>query len=158
MRRGARALVYVAIFGLAACGKDVEDPSFNSDSGPPGGEADTANESEGNDTVADDDDDDDDDDQGNDGTTTDEPMEDTGPVADTGNPTTGPVDDGMMDAGGGCGDGMVSPGEQCDGADLQGFDCQSLGLSGGTLACDPVTCTFDTSMCMSGGGGTGGLQ
>jgi len=64
----------------------------------------------------------------------------------------------MMDAGGGCGDGMVSPGEQCDGGDLQGFDCQSLGLSGGTLACDPVTCTFDTSMCMSGGQGTGGLQ
>jgi hypothetical protein len=47
----------------------------------------------------------------------------------------------------GCGDGMLSPGEQCDGMDLQGFDCESLGLGDGTLGCDPVTCTFDTSMC-----------
>src|SRR5688572_16314030 len=54
------------------------------------------------------------------------------------------------------GAGMVSPGEQCDGANLQGFDCTSLGLGTGSLGCDPVTCTFDTSMCMGGGGGTSG--
>jgi hypothetical protein len=42
---------------------------------------------------------------------------------------------------------MISPGEQCDGLDLQGFDCGSLGLGGGVLSCDPVTCTFDTSRC-----------
>lgn len=47
----------------------------------------------------------------------------------------------------GCGDGMISPGEQCDGLDLQGFDCESLGLGGGVLSCDPVMCTFDTSRC-----------
>jgi hypothetical protein len=51
---------------------------------------------------------------------------------------------------------MVGMGEQCDGADLQGFDCSTLGLGSGTLACDPVTCTFDTSMCMSTSGGTSG--
>jgi hypothetical protein len=56
----------------------------------------------------------------------------------------------------GCGDGAISPGEQCDSADLQGFNCRSLGLNGGVLACDPVTCTFDTSMCMSTSGGTSG--
>lgn len=79
------------------------------------------------------------------------------PPGSTGQPTTGPVNP----TGGGngmCGDGMVAPGEQCDGAMLQGFDCGSLGLGSGTLACDPMTCTFDTSMCSGGGGGTGGLQ
>ena len=52
----------------------------------------------------------------------------------------------------GCGNGVVEPGEQCDGMNLQGFDCASLGLGGGILACDPVLCVFDTSMCMPGGG------
>lgn len=47
----------------------------------------------------------------------------------------------------GCGDGQVGPGEQCDLGDLDGFDCESLGLRSGTLACDPMVCTFDTSMC-----------
>jgi hypothetical protein len=46
-----------------------------------------------------------------------------------------------------CGNGTIQPGEQCDGANLQGFDCESLGLSGGVLGCDPFTCTFDTSGC-----------
>jgi hypothetical protein len=55
----------------------------------------------------------------------------------------------------GCGDGEVDVGEQCDGADLQGFDCESLGLGAGELGCDPVTCTFDTSMC-GAVGSTGG--
>jgi hypothetical protein len=47
----------------------------------------------------------------------------------------------------GCGDGSAGPGEQCDGDDLQGFDCASLGLPGGELVCDPLQCTFDTSGC-----------
>lgn len=55
-----------------------------------------------------------------------------------------------------CGDGMISPGEQCDGGNLQNFDCGSLGLGTGTLLCDPVTCTFDTSMCMNTTSGTSG--
>jgi hypothetical protein len=55
-----------------------------------------------------------------------------------------------------CGNGDVDAGEQCDGSDLQGFDCASLGLGGGTLECDPITCTFDTSMCVSIESGTTG--
>ncbi|MCH9683574.1 MAG: hypothetical protein K0V04_19200 [Deltaproteobacteria bacterium] len=45
-----------------------------------------------------------------------------------------------------CGNGVIDPGEQCDGDDLQGFDCESLGLSG-DLSCGR-NCTFDTSSCM----------
>ncbi|MCB9714372.1 MAG: hypothetical protein H6712_10970 [Myxococcales bacterium] len=50
-----------------------------------------------------------------------------------------------------CGDGMITPavGEQCDGADLGGQSCTTIGVGydGGTLACDPTTCSFDTSGC-----------
>ncbi|MCA9709817.1 MAG: hypothetical protein KDK70_28515 [Myxococcales bacterium] len=79
----------------------------------------------------------------------------TGASADStsGPPTTGPADTGPV---GNCGNGIIDPGEQCDGSDLQGFDCSSLGLSGGTLACDGEMCTFDTSMCSSTTGGTSG--
>lgn len=45
-----------------------------------------------------------------------------------------------------CGDGLVQPGEQCDQIDLQGFNCGSLGLGSGVLACS-LECTFDTSGC-----------
>ncbi|PCC67602.1 hypothetical protein SAMN02745121_02238 [Nannocystis exedens] len=48
----------------------------------------------------------------------------------------------------GCGNGQIDPNEQCDGANLNGFTCESLGNAGGSLGCDPVTCTFDTSLCM----------
>ncbi|MBL4683726.1 MAG: hypothetical protein JKY37_03985 [Nannocystaceae bacterium] len=69
--------------------------------------------------------------------------------SDTGPNTTGDP---------GCGNGSVEPGEQCDGDNLQGFDCGALGLGVGDLGCDSVTCTFDTSMCRQGGGtGFGGL-
>ncbi len=54
-----------------------------------------------------------------------------------------------------CGDGVLQPGteEQCDGEDLGGFDCQSLGLgNGGQLACsdDCVFVTDDCSLCGNG--------
>lgn len=56
-----------------------------------------------------------------------------------------------------CGNGVIDPNEQCDGVNLNGFTCEALGNAGGSLACDPVTCTFDTSMCMgSSSGGTSG--
>jgi hypothetical protein len=47
-----------------------------------------------------------------------------------------------------CGDGIKRAGvEQCDGPDLGGATCQSIGgFSGGTLACSS-TCTFNTSGC-----------
>ena len=50
--------------------------------------------------------------------------------------------------GGRCGDGSVdvADGEECDGANLIGNTCQSLGFSGGTLACD-ANCRYDLSGC-----------
>ncbi len=48
-----------------------------------------------------------------------------------------------------CGDGSLNAvGEQCDGGDLGGESCTSIGFGGGTLACDG-TCAFDTSGCGS---------
>jgi hypothetical protein len=45
-----------------------------------------------------------------------------------------------------CGDALVNGLEACDGTNLSGATCQSLGLGGGTLACS-ASCTFDTSGC-----------
>ncbi len=81
-------------------------------------------------------------------------SEDRGTTSTTGVGTTST--DGNDSTIPGCGDGTISPGEQCDGEELQGFDCNSLGLNGGVLSCDPITCTFDTSMCTSTSGGTSG--
>ena len=47
-----------------------------------------------------------------------------------------------------CGDGTRAGAEACDGADLGGATCQSLGFGGGALACSQ-TCTLDASMCTS---------
>ena len=47
-----------------------------------------------------------------------------------------------------CGDGRAEGSEICDGADLKGATCQSLGFIGGTLAC-ATNCTYDTSGCLS---------
>ena len=54
-----------------------------------------------------------------------------------------------------CGNNLKEAGEQCDGTDLGGATCQSLGYSGGTLSCNP-NCTFNTSNCTAGGGAGGG--
>lgn len=46
-----------------------------------------------------------------------------------------------------CGDDAINvAGEQCDGSDLGGATCASLGLLGGTLACSG-SCTLDASGC-----------
>lgn len=46
-----------------------------------------------------------------------------------------------------CGDGVRNTaGEFCDGSDLGGVSCASLGFSGGTLACGS-DCTFNASAC-----------
>lgn len=71
------------------------------------------------------------------------------------NPAACVFDVSMCGGVGNCGNGAVDPGEQCDGADLQAFDCVALGFFGGALGCDPITCTFDTSMCLGGGGTSG---
>jgi len=54
-----------------------------------------------------------------------------------------------------CGNNIKETGEQCDGTDLGGATCRSLGYQGGNLSCNP-NCTFNTSNCTTGGGGGGG--
>lgn len=60
----------------------------------------------------------------------------------------------------GCGDTVIGGTEQCDGSNLGGASCASLGFTSGSLSCTP-TCTFNTSSCASsssaGGGGGGGF-
>ncbi len=46
-----------------------------------------------------------------------------------------------------CGNGTIEGGEECDGDDLGGETCQSLGEGGGILGCDPLGCYFDASQC-----------
>jgi len=55
----------------------------------------------------------------------------------------------------GCGDGLIGIGEQCDGSNLGGSSCVSLGFTGGSLSCT-TACTFNTSSCTNTGGGGGG--
>ena len=75
----------------------------------------------------------------------------TGPESTTQDPTNNTTNPGM------CGNGSLDANEQCDGGNLNGFTCESLGNTGGTLLCDAVTCTFDTSMCTNDtSGGTSG--
>lgn len=71
------------------------------------------------------------------------------------------LDNCMFDrseCGGRCGDGVPDSldGEQCDGYNLDGNSCASLGLVGGTLACG-ADCRFDTSRC-NGPCGDGVIQ
>lgn len=46
-----------------------------------------------------------------------------------------------------CGNSAVDPSEDCDGADLDGATCVTLGYDSGPLACSP-TCFYDTSLCV----------
>ncbi|HKA53822.1 MAG TPA: YncE family protein [Candidatus Binatia bacterium] len=48
-----------------------------------------------------------------------------------------------------CGNDSVEPTEECDGTDLAGESCTSLGFSGGTLGCSN-TCEFETKDCTGG--------
>jgi len=147
MARTAFAFVFVAVSTIAiGCGKDVEDPGFTASA------SDTMSTSAGTSS------------SGDDTTTAPATTQDSNSATSNSETADATTDDPSMGTSGptsdtdaaGCGDGAISPGEQCDGADLQGFTCMSLGLNGGTLACDPVMCTFDTSMCMSTSGGTSG--
>lgn len=45
-----------------------------------------------------------------------------------------------------CGNGVIDPGEDCDGANLNGETCESLGFHSGTLTCTS-SCTFNTNQC-----------
>ena len=48
-----------------------------------------------------------------------------------------------------CGDGIANAGEDCDGGDLNGTSCASLGADSGTLTCN-TACQFDQSQCVNG--------
>jgi hypothetical protein len=48
-----------------------------------------------------------------------------------------------------CGNGVKETGEACDGADLAGATCQSLGFLSGTLACKADCSGLDTSGCVA---------
>jgi hypothetical protein len=52
-----------------------------------------------------------------------------------------------------CGDGIANNAEDCDGADLDGASCTSLGYSSGTLSCS-ASCAYEG--CSNGGGDGGG--
>ena len=47
-----------------------------------------------------------------------------------------------------CGNGLRETGEPCDGADLGGFTCQSVGYASGPLSCLP-DCLLDFSQCVA---------
>ena len=49
-----------------------------------------------------------------------------------------------------CGNGAINPEEQCDGSNLNGNTCATLGYSGGTLACNG-SCQFNTAGCIPAG-------
>ena len=48
-----------------------------------------------------------------------------------------------------CGNDRIDNGEQCDGAQLNGSTCFSLGQGNGTLSCNNL-CLFDISQCVAG--------
>lgn len=67
----------------------------------------------------------------------------------TGEATTAPDPTDASESGGGvsvCGDDVAEGVEACDGTDLVGEDCVSLGFDGGRLGCD-ARCLFDTAAC-----------
>lgn len=45
-----------------------------------------------------------------------------------------------------CGNDIIEGGEDCEGEDLNGETCESIGYGPGTLACD-IACSFDTYSC-----------
>ncbi len=55
-----------------------------------------------------------------------------------------------------CGDGAIDPGEDCDGGNLGGETCISLGFDGGSLSC--LNCTFNTSGCTRSVCGNGVIE
>jgi hypothetical protein len=46
-----------------------------------------------------------------------------------------------------CGNGIIELGEICDGSNLAGESCSSLGYTGGALACSGDCLEFDVSEC-----------
>ncbi len=61
-------------------------------------------------------------------------------------------DSGVQDASELCGNHQIDQGEECDGTDLAGKTCQSVGLEAGILACT-ADCTLDLRGCPGCGNG-----
>ncbi len=57
-----------------------------------------------------------------------------------------------------CGNGSFEGNEECDGMSFNGETCDTLGLGGGTLRCNPTTCQFDVTACGGGSCGDGMKQ
>jgi hypothetical protein len=53
-----------------------------------------------------------------------------------------------------CGNHVRESSEVCDGDDLDGHSCATLGLESGTLGCSPTCTSFDLSQCTGSGPGT----
>ncbi len=72
---------------------------------------------------------------------------------DAGNVIPPPVDPLSLFPGENCGDAVLRYGDtlagyECDGADLGGRTCESLGYGGGSLTCIAESCRFDLSGCI----------
>ncbi len=65
-------------------------------------------------------------------------------------PGPGPGSDGGGPGPASCGNGVIDPGETCDGANVGGQTCSSLGLGDGRLGCN-ARCTLETGDCQRGG-------
>lgn len=161
MVRSGIAVTCGALLCLAAgCPKDVEDPGFTASDAMSSNGSTSEQGSTSEDEPEDEDDDDSNSGGGSSTSTTGTPgtSTTTGTPATsttTTDPATGSSGDESDSASGACGDGAVDQGEQCDGADLQGLDCNALGLGSGNVSCTAM-CTFDTSMCMSDSSSTSG--
>lgn len=65
---------------------------------------------------------------------------------------SGALEFGSIPTGSSCGNGTIETGEDCEGSDLNGESCTTIGggYIGGTLSCTP-SCFFDTTSCASPG-------
>jgi biopolymer transport protein ExbB len=75
----------------------------------------------------------------------------TGAGGNTGGGGAGPDGGDAGDAGDTntlCGNGTIDPGEECEGTNLSGKTCASLGHTGGQLACD-ASCKLDETGCFT---------
>ncbi|KIG15508.1 Endo-1,4-beta-xylanase A precursor [Enhygromyxa salina] len=69
----------------------------------------------------------------------------------------GDGESGDGDAGAMCGNGVTEAPEECDGEDLGGRTCESVGFPGGELSC-AGDCTLDTSGCLEPSCGNGIME
>jgi hypothetical protein len=57
-----------------------------------------------------------------------------------------------------CGNGVIDMAELCDGPELNGQTCDSIGFAGGQLGCNPNCLSFNTSGCVESSCGNGVLE